>query len=260
LAIINNQVYDDLADTWWDENSPFHLLKTMVNPWRVPYFAEVIKNVFPGDLTKVQLLDIGCGGGFLTEEYARMGPQVIGVDISPRSIAAAQAHAQIEDLPINYQVGSATGLDFSDNSFEILSCCDVLEHIPDWETVIKEIARVLRPGGLFLFDTINRTEKSKATMIFGLQDWSFTKLFPPGTHIWEMFIKPEELTRALDDRGIQVREFSGGVIPKGPWFTLREVRRYKTGKISAAELGERLELEHGPDLSQNYLGYAQNSA
>jgi 2-polyprenyl-6-hydroxyphenyl methylase/3-demethylubiquinone-9 3-methyltransferase len=259
-STINNQIYDDLADTWWDENSPFYLLKAMVNPWRVPYFADVIRNTFPGECSNLQLLDIGCGGGFLTEEYTRLGCQVIGVDVSPRSIAAARSHAQKENLSIDYQIGSATELEFGADDFDIVSCCDVLEHIPDWEAVIKEIARVLKPDGLFLFDTINRTEKSRATMIFGLQNWPFTKLFPADTHIWEMFIRPEDLTKALKDQGLRVKEFSGGMIPKNPWSTLREVRRYKIGIISAAELGKQLELKHGPDLSQNYLGYAQNSA
>jgi 2-polyprenyl-6-hydroxyphenyl methylase/3-demethylubiquinone-9 3-methyltransferase len=258
-SIINNQIYDDLADTWWDENSPFYLLKAMVNPWRVPYFAAVIQKYFPGELSHLQLLDIGCGGGFLTEEYARLGCRVSGIDVSPKSIATARSHAQKSNLSIDYQIGSAKNLEFGADDFDIVSCCDVLEHILDWEEVIKEVARVLKSGGLFLFDTINRTDKSRATMIFGLQEWSFSKLFPADTHIWEMFITPEELTQALFDQGIQVKEFSGGMIPKNPWSTLWEVRRYKIGKISAAELGNQLELKHGPDLSQNYLGYAQKS-
>ena len=259
MPTINNQVYDDLAQSWWDESSPFYLLKSMVNPWRVPYFTDVIKSAYSGKLTELSLLDIGCGGGFLTEEYARLGCQVTGIDISPRSIAAARAHAGQENLSIDYQIGSASQLKYEGELFEIVSCCDVLEHIPNWEEVIQEISRVLKPGGLFLFDTINRTERSRATMIFGLQDWSFTKLFAPDTHVWDMFITPEELTEALKARGIQVQEFSGGIIPKNPWATLWEVRRYKRGSISAAELGRRLTLVHGPDLSQNYLGYAQRS-
>lgn len=257
---INNQIYDDLAHSWWDESSPFYLLKSMVNPWRVPYFSNVIHSTFPGKLSELSLLDIGCGGGFLTEEYARLGCQVTGIDISPRSIAAARAHARQENLSIDYQIGSASVLAYEGEHFEIVSCCDVLEHIPDWHDVIEEIARVLKPGGLFLFDTINRTPKSRATMIFGLQDWSFSKLFAPGTHIWEMFITPEELTEGMEKLGIQLRELSGGIIPKNPWSTLWEVRRFKRGVISAAELGRRLALRHGPNLSQNYLGFAQKSS
>ena len=97
-------------------------------------------------------------------------------------------------------------------------------------------------------------------MIFGLQDWSFTKLFAPDTHIWDMFITPEELSEVMEKHGIQLQELSGGIIPKNPWATLWEVRRYKRGAISAAELGRRLALKHRPDLSQNYLGFAQKFA
>jgi len=102
--------------------------------------------------------------------------------------------------------------------------------------VIIEIDRVLKPGGLFLFDTINRTPRSKSTFIFGLQKWSFTKLFPCDTHIWEMFITPDELSNALVNHSMEVKGFSGGVIARNPLSTLQEVRRHKRGKISVAEL------------------------
>lgn len=256
---INNHMYDELADSWWDENGPLHLLKVMVNPWRAPYFADAMSGHFGADLSQVRLLDIGCGGGVLAEEFARLGCQVTGIDIAEDSLAVARAHARSEELSIEYQSGSATQIPFNGSSFEVVSCCDVLEHIPDWEQVIAEVERVLNPGGLFLFDTINRTLKSKATFIFGLQEWSYTKLFPRDTHVWEMFVTPEELTVALDERGMQVLGLSGGAIARNPFATLGEVRRHKRGEISVAELGRRLELRHDPDLSLNYLGYAQKN-
>jgi 2-polyprenyl-6-hydroxyphenyl methylase/3-demethylubiquinone-9 3-methyltransferase len=254
---INNHMYNELAGSWWDENGPLHLLKAMVNPWRVPYFADALTNRFGPDLSQVRLLDIGCGGGVLAEEFARLGCQVTGLDIAAKSIAVARAHARSEGLLIDYQTGSATQLPFDGSSFEVVSCCDVLEHIPEWGQVIVEVGRVLKPGGLFLFDTINRTLKSKSTFIFGLQEWSFTKLFPRNTHVWEMFITPDELTNALEKQGMEVKGLSGGAIARNPLATLQEVRRHKCGKISVAELGRRLELKHDPDLSLNYLGYAQ---
>ena len=168
----------------------------------------------------------------------------------------ARAHARTERLSIAYQNGSATQLPFDGNSFEVVSCCDVLEHISDWKRVITEVGRVLKSGGLFLFDTINRTSKSKVNFIFGLQDFSFTKLFPKDAHVWEMFITPEELTDALERNGMKVRGLSGGAIARNPLSTLQEVRRHKRGEISVAELGRRLELKLDPDLSLNYLGYA----
>lgn len=254
---INNHMYNELAGSWWDEDGPLHLLKVMVNPWRAPYFADVMRERFGADLGQVRLLDVGCGGGVLAEEFARLGCQVTGIDVSAESLDVARAHARTEGLSIDYRAGSAAELPFDGSSFEVVSCCDVLEHIPGWERVIAEVGRVLVPGGLFLFDTINRTPKSKSTFIFGLQEWSFTRLFPRDTHVWEMFITPAELTDALEKHGMRVMGLSGGVIARNPFATLREVRRHKRGEINVAELGQRLELKHGPDLSLNYLGYAQ---
>jgi 2-polyprenyl-6-hydroxyphenyl methylase/3-demethylubiquinone-9 3-methyltransferase len=256
-STINSRMYDELAHTWWDENEFLHLLKAMVNPWRVPYFKKVLMDCYGQDLSQVRLLDIGCGGGVLAEEFARLGCQVTGIDISPKSIAVAQTHAAMSGLLINYQIGSGSDLSFEEDSFEAVSCCDVLEHIPQWEQVIVEAGRVLKPGSLFFFDTINRTKKSREVFIKGLQESSFTKLMPVDTHIWEMFITPEELTESLRGQGLIVEDLCGGKIPKNPLATLWDVRQHKRGKITVAELGRRLELKLDPDLSLNYLGYAR---
>ena len=258
-ANINNEIYDELAQTWWDENEFLHLLKVMVNPWRVPYFRDALIKHFGQDLSQVHLLDIGCGGGVLTEEFASLGCQVTGIDISPRSIEIAQAHAAKSSLPIDYRVSSGTNLPFEDHSFEAVSCCDVLEHIRDWKRVIAEAGRVLVPGGLFLFDTINRTLKSRVTFIYGLQESPLTKLMPADTHIWEMFITPDEITSAVGEHGMVIEDMKGGKIAKNPLATLWDVRQQKQGKISFAELGRRLELKLDEDLSLNYLGYARKT-
>jgi 2-polyprenyl-6-hydroxyphenyl methylase/3-demethylubiquinone-9 3-methyltransferase len=253
---INNGIYDELADTWWDEHQFLHLLKAMVNPWRVPYFKSALMKHYGQDLSRVRLLDIGCGGGVLTEEFAWMGCQAVGIDISPRSIAVAQVHAAQSGLSIDYRTGEATSLPFEEGSFEAVSCCDMLEHVSDWERVIAESARVLKPGGLFLFDTINRTQKSRAVMIHGLQKSSFIRLMPADTHIWEMFIKPDEITTALQKQGMNVEDIQGSKIAKNPLATLWDVRQKKQGRITFGELGRRLELKLDRDLSFNYLGYA----
>ena len=256
---INNHMYNELADSWWDENGPLHLLKAMVNPWRVPYFVDALTGHFSADLSHIRLLDIGCGGGVLAEEFARLGCQVTGIDIATESLDVARAHARTEGLLVDYQTGSATKLPFDGSGFEVVSCCDVLEHIPVWEQVIAEVGRALKSDGLFLFDTINRTSKSKSTFIFGLQEWSYTKLFPRDTHVWEMFITPDELADVLENNGMKVKGLSGGAIARNPLSTLQEVRRHKRGEINVAELGRRLELKHDPDLSLNYLGYARKA-
>jgi len=256
---INNQIYDELAQTWWDENEFLHLLKAMVNPWRVPYFKNALVKHYSQGLSQVRLLDVGCGGGVLTEEFAGLGCQVTGIDISPKSIAVAQAHAAISGLSIDYRIGSGTSLPFEENSFEAVSCCDVLEHIRDWKQVIAEAGRVLVPGGLFFFDTINRTTKSKVTFIYGLQELPLTKLMPADTHMWDMFITPQEITSALKEHGMIVEDMKGGKIAKNPLATLWDIRQQKQGRISFAELGRRLKLKLDEDLSLNYLGYAQKN-
>ncbi|HLO28448.1 MAG TPA: bifunctional 2-polyprenyl-6-hydroxyphenol methylase/3-demethylubiquinol 3-O-methyltransferase UbiG [Anaerolineales bacterium] len=259
-STINNRIYDELAQTWWDENEFLHLLKAMVNPWRVPYFKNVLIRQYGQDLRQVCLLDIGCGGGVLTEEFAALGCQVTGIDISPRSIAVAQKHAARGGISIDYRVGSGTSLPFEPGSFEAVSCCDVLEHIQDWKQVVAEAARVLLPGGLFFFDTINRTPKSRVTFIYGLQESPLTKLMPANTHLWDMFITPDEITAALRQQGLVVEDMQGGVIAKNPLATLWDVRQQKQGRITFAELGRRLELKLDKDLSLNYLGYARKTA
>ena len=256
-ANINNGIYDELAQTWWDENAFLHLLKAMVNPWRVPYFKKALIQHYGKDLSRVHLLDIGCGGGVLTEEFASLGCQVTGIDISSKSIAVAQSHAGMSGLSIDYRVGSGTTVTFEDSSFDAVSCCDVLEHIRDWKRVIAEAKRVLVPGGLFFFDTINRTLKSKVTFIYGLQELPLTKLMPADTHIWDMFITPGEITSVLEQNGLILEDMQGGKIAKNPFATLRDIRQQKQGRISFAELGRQLKLKLDQDLSLNYLGYAR---
>jgi 2-polyprenyl-6-hydroxyphenyl methylase/3-demethylubiquinone-9 3-methyltransferase len=254
---INNRIYDDLAETWWDENEFLHLLKVMVNPWRVPYFKNALIKQYGQDLSQVRLLDVGCGGGVLTEEFAALGCQVTGIDLSPGSIAVAQAHAALSGFSIDYRVGSATNLPFEQGSFEVVTCCDVLEHIQEWKQVIAEAERVLVPGGLLFFDTINRTRKSQLTFIYGLQILPLTRLMPADTHIWKMFITPDEITIALREHGMIVEDMKGGKIAKNPLATLWDIRQHKSGKITVAALGRRLKLRLDRELSLNYLGYAR---
>ena len=259
MTDINNHIYDELAETWWDEKEFLHLLKVMVNPWRVPYFRKVLEKQYGQDLSGVRLLDIGCGGGVLTEEFVTMGCKATGVDLSPRSIEIARMHAAQTGLSIDYQVGSATHLSFEPASFDVVSCCDVLEHIHEWKQVIAEARRVLKPGGLFFFDTINRTQESKVQFIFGLQEFPLTRLMPKNTHIWEMFITAEELTSVLQENGFLLEDMKGGKIAKSPLSMLWVVEQQKMGRITFAELGRRLELKLDPDLSLNYLGYARKA-
>jgi 2-polyprenyl-6-hydroxyphenyl methylase / 3-demethylubiquinone-9 3-methyltransferase len=256
---INNHIYDELANTWWDPNKVLHLLKAMVNPWRVPYFKDVLTKEYGEDLRDVRMLDVGCGGGVLSEEFASIGCKVTGIDPSLRSIRVAQAHTATSGLSINYKVGSGISLPFANGSFDVVSCCDVLEHIRDWRLVITELNRVLVPGGLFLFDTINRTLLSRVAFIYVLQVIPFTKLMPRDTHVWELFIRPDELTTAIEQNGMMVKDMKGGKIARNPISMFWDIGQQKSGHIHFGELGRRLSMRLDGDLSLNYLGFARKS-
>lgn len=257
---INNQLYDDFAQTWWDENEFLYLLKVMVNPWRVPYFKDVLSRQYGQDLSQVRLLDVGSGGGVLAEEFAQAGCQVTGIDISAKSIEIARSHAAQSGLSIDYRVGSGTELPFDGARFEAVTCCDVLEHIHNWKQVLAEATRVLVPGGLFFFDTINRTLKSRLMFIIGLQQFPLTRLMPADTHVWKMFIRPDELSTALRENGLQVKDLQGAQIAKNPLGALWDIQQQKLGRINFGELGRRLTLKLDRDLSLNYLGYARKQS
>jgi 2-polyprenyl-6-hydroxyphenyl methylase/3-demethylubiquinone-9 3-methyltransferase len=253
--IIDKAFPDSLSDSWWSEKSYFNLLKGFINPWRLPYFKTVIaENGINPHNTNV--LDVGCGGGLLAEEIAAMGFAVTGIDQSGKAINAARWHARQSGLAIEYLVGTAERLPFDNGSFRMVTCCDVLEHIPRWKLVLGEMARVLRPGGILFYDTINRTAMSKLIFIKIAQDWKLTAIAPKDLHLWDMFIKPCELLDSLKKQGFDNRDLIGGRLYGNPLEALRNVRRFKRGKITVAELGRRLRLKKTRKLGMSYAGYA----
>jgi len=141
----------------------------------------------------VTALDIGCGGGFLAEEFARLGCNVTGIDPSAPTLETACAHAHRSGLDIDYRVGVGEELPVDDAGFGLAYCCDVLEHVDDLDRVIAETSRALKPGGIYLFDTVNRTWLSKLVAIKLMQDWKPTRVFDSTLHDWNRFIKPKEL-------------------------------------------------------------------
>lgn len=192
-TMANNLTLYDEAD-WWDESGPFFLLNKM-NPGRFRFFDQVIS-----DWQGVRVLDVGCGGGFVSEFLAKKGAIVTGMDLSRAALDRAASHAKGVGLDsIRYIFGSATELPFARDSFDAVVCFDVLEHIPQWQLAIGEFARVLRPGGRFLFDTINRNTLSSWFLINVLEN-TFG-VIPKGTHDPRLFIKPSEIRLALDRCG-----------------------------------------------------------
>ena len=256
---VDNLLYDRLAASWWDEGGLLRALAAL-NPARFGYMRRVLTEELHLTPTGLQVLDVGCGGGLLAEEFARLGCAVTGVDPSQESLTAARAHAASQGLAIEYQSGSGEALPFVADSFDVVYCCDVLEHVNDLRQVIAETARVLRPGGVYLYDTINRTPQSRLIVIRLLQEWRWTALMPPRLHDWNMFIRPTELRRLLEQYGLLPGGLTGLKPRASPLRLVRALRRRKRGLLSYAEAVEQVDLGESPDTSVSYIGYARKLA
>jgi len=253
---VNNDVYRQLGHAWWDDDVEFSTLRFWINPVRFGYFERVFRQQEVLDSGQRRLLDIGCGGGLLAEEFARVGFEVTGVDPAPETIETARTHAAASGLRIEYLTGSGEDLPFPDGSFDHVACCDVLEHVDDVDRVISEVARVLRPGGLFLFDTINRTLISKLVVIKLMQEWRSTAFFTPNSHVWHKFIKPSELVACFERHSLEHREMRGFMSKRNPIGLVLDFRRRVQGKLTFKELGQRLNLQESHHLDGSYMGYA----
>jgi 2-polyprenyl-6-hydroxyphenyl methylase / 3-demethylubiquinone-9 3-methyltransferase len=253
---VDNDVYDRLGASWWDETSLLNLLHGSFTPARFCYFRGVLARRPGGAAAGLRVLDIGCGGGFLAEEFAALGCQVTGIDPSPVSVGAARRHAAERGLRIDYRVGAGEELPVPDASFGLACCCDVLEHVTDVDRVIGEVARVLEPGGLFLFDTINRTLKSRLLAVKAVQEWRLTRLTDVALHDWDMFITPAELTAVLRRHGLSPGEITGLGPRANPLAMLRAYAGARLGRISYGELSRRLDVGPVTSTALSYLGFA----
>lgn len=256
---VDNQLYDAMADSWWDESGLLHILRAL-NPGRFGYMRRVLVEELGVDPRDKATLDVGCGGGLLAEEFARLGCRVTGIDPSAQSLETARAHARAAGLAIEYRRATGEQIPFPDATFDIVYCCDVLEHVQDLRRVIAEISRVLKPGGTFLYDTINRTLKSKLVMIKLFQEWDWTSFMPPNLHDWRMFIKPDELISVMAANGLQNRGLTGLAPAANPLSTLRLLRARKRGEISYFEAARRIGLRETRDKGVSYMGYAIKAA
>lgn len=187
-------IYDKVADRWWSDGIRWvRTLKNLV-PGRLKWFDRHI------DWQGKDVLDLGCAGGFMAEALAERGAHVTGIDPASDAIDAARDHARAGKLRIAYDVGVGEALPYDDASFDAVVCVDVLEHVADLHRVLSEIARTMRPGGLLLFDTINRNPLARFASITIAED--MLRLLPRGTHDPAMFIKPKELRAAFQGVGL----------------------------------------------------------
>ena len=187
-------IYDRVADHWWsDEVRWVRTLKNLV-PGRLAWFDRHI------DWQGKDVLDLGCAGGFMAEAMAARGANVTGIDPAAQAIKAARSHANAAGLQVAYDVGVGEALPYDAAVFDAVICVDVLEHLADLHKVLAEVTRVLRPGGHFLYDTINRNPLASLVTITVAED--VLRLLPHGTHDPRMFIKPRELHAAMEGAGL----------------------------------------------------------
>ena len=251
----DNELYNRSGDIWWDEREHFSMLRTMLNPARFGFFRDVLKN-----REGRRILDVGCGGGLLAEEFARLGLSVTGVDPSWSSVTTARNHARQSGLEIDYLTATGEKLPFANGSFDSVVCADVLEHVDSPPMVIAEISRVLKEGGVFLYDTINRTLRSRIAVIGIFQEWKRTRCAPPNLHDWNKFIRPREMREMLARHGLLCRRVVGLQPRIGKIHALRQLRKRSRGEISHGELGRRMQMRAARDISMSYMGWAVKCA
>lgn len=199
------QKFDALASRFWDpagEFGPLHQL----NPLRLGYVEHAA-----GGLAGARVLDVGCGGGLLAEALAGRGADVTGIDLSPSLLSVAELHALDSGVPVRYRRISAEQLaDEQPGAFDVVTCMEMLEHVPDPASVIGALARLVRPGGTIVVSTLNRTPKAFLLAIVGAE--YVLRLLPRGTHEYAKFIRPSELGRAARGHGLQVQDVMGLVM------------------------------------------------
>lgn len=206
------------SDRWWDENGPFKPLHKL-NPVRVSYIRQQILKHFDRKLNlkvenplnalkNIEIIDIGCGGGLVCEPLSRLGANVTGLDADKQAIETARAHAKAHELNIDYQALSSE--DFLKNhkkKFDVVLALEIIEHVSDIPFFIENCAKLLKPGGLLIFSTLNRTPKSFALGIVAVE--YILHWLPQGTHRWKKFVKPSELAGHLKGHGFQAKDITG---------------------------------------------------
>ena len=206
--------FSRIAGEWWDPTGKFAPLHRL-NPVRIGYIRDRAAAHWKRDalsgvpLHGLSLLDIGCGGGLLSEPMARLGARVTGVDAAPRNVAVAALHAEKQGLEIDYRQGAAEALAESGNQFDIVLALEIVEHVADAPLFLKSCGRLVRPGGLLFLSTLNRTAKAWALAIAGGE--YILRWLPRGTHDWQKFLKPSEVVNGLSAGGIEAQEIVGVV-------------------------------------------------
>jgi len=222
--------FEAMAAEWWDPNGKFRPLH-MLNPCRLDYITVQIAAEFGRDrdaplpFKGLRLLDIGCGGGLLSEPMARLGADVVGADAAERNVPVARLHAEQSGLDIDYRHTTAEALAAAGERFDVVLNMEVVEHVADPTAYLSACRQLLRPGGLMICSTINRTPRSFAMAIVGAE--YVMRWLPKGTHDWARFITPDELCALIEQAGLRPVDRKGFVFNPVAW----------SWRLSARDLG-----------------------
>jgi 2-polyprenyl-6-hydroxyphenyl methylase/3-demethylubiquinone-9 3-methyltransferase len=231
--------FSAMAEEWWDPAGKFRPLHAL-NPPRLQFLRDRLAAHFgrdplaPAPLSGLRLLDIGCGGGLISEPLARLGASVAGIDASEKNVAVAALHARENGLAIDYRCASAEDLAAAGESFDAVLALEIIEHVADVTSFVTACAKLVRPGGAAMFSTLNRTPQSYLLGIVGAE--YVLRWLPRGTHHWDRFVRPSELAAALRAHGLTITAMQG---------------------LSFQPLQQRWRLTS--DLSVNYLAFAVKS-
>ncbi len=193
--------FEELASRWWDKNSEFKPLHD-INPLRVSYIDRIAA------LDGKKVLDVGCGGGILSESMVQRGATVTGIDLGEAPLKVAQLHGLESGFEVDYQKISAEQMaELHPASFDVITCMEMLEHVPDPSSIVSACAKMIKPGGHVFFSTINRNPKSYLFAILGAEQ--LLKLVPKGTHEFKKFIRPSELGKWIRNSDLTITDMTG---------------------------------------------------
>ncbi|MGQ0564500.1 MAG: bifunctional 2-polyprenyl-6-hydroxyphenol methylase/3-demethylubiquinol 3-O-methyltransferase UbiG [Gemmobacter sp.] len=229
--------FEAMAAEWWNPEGKFKPLH-MLNPCRLDYITGQIAAEFGRDLTApvpfagLRILDIGCGGGLLSEPMARLGATVVGADAAPRNIPVARLHAEQAGLTIDYRVTTAEDLAAAGERFDVVLNMEVVEHVADPQAYLTACQVLLKPGGLMVCSTLNRNAKSYLFAIIGAEQ--VMRWLPKGTHDWKKFITPDELYDLIRTAGLDPVDRKGMVFNPLGWSWHLSARDLSVNYVTAS--------------------------